>query len=61
MSEAEPLRASIFETNGKVFHKAIDDPDIELPGYDLRGSRDPAREAILGVIAARLADYARDA
>ncbi|MCC2105225.1 MAG: LysR family transcriptional regulator [Hyphomicrobiales bacterium] len=34
---------------------------LPLAAAWLRGSRDPAREAILGVIAARLKDYAREA
>jgi hypothetical protein len=43
--EAEPLRASFFELDGKVFQKAIDYPYVELARYDLMGSRDPARDA----------------
>lgn len=45
VGEAESLRASTFEVKGKVFQKAIDDPDVELAFYDLTGSRDPAQEA----------------
>ncbi len=40
--EAEPLRASFFELDGKVFQKAIDCPDVELARYDLIDSHDPA-------------------
>src|ERR1700752_3828111 len=43
--EAEPARAAIFEADGQVFQRAIDDPDVEMAFYDLSGSRHPVREA----------------
>ena len=43
--EAEPARAAIFEVDGEVFQKAIDDPDVEMAFYDLSGSRHPVQEA----------------
>ena len=45
VQEAEPLRASFFEVNGRVFQRVIDYPDVELAFYDLSGSRDPEQEA----------------
>ncbi|WP_234783639.1 non-ribosomal peptide synthetase, partial [Mycolicibacterium celeriflavum] len=43
--EAEPLRVSIFQAEGQVFQKIVDDPHVELARYDLTGSQDPAGEA----------------
>ncbi|MBS4729809.1 amino acid adenylation domain-containing protein [Mycobacterium sp. SM1] len=43
--EAEPLRATFFEVDGRVFQRVIDHPDVELAGYDLLGTQDPAQEA----------------
>ncbi|KAA1244414.1 non-ribosomal peptide synthetase, partial [Mycobacterium simiae] len=43
--EAEPLRATIFEVDGRVFQRAIDHPDIEVPFYDLRRAQDPVAQA----------------
>ena len=45
MQEAEPARATFFEVGGEVFQRAIDDPDVELPFYDVSCSRDPVQEA----------------
>jgi amino acid adenylation domain-containing protein len=45
MADAEAARAAFFEINGQVFQRAIDDPDVDLPFYDVRCSRDPVREA----------------
>ncbi len=45
VGEAEPIRAAIFETDGQVFQRAIDHPDVGLASYDLRGCRDPVEEA----------------
>ncbi|WP_245843265.1 condensation domain-containing protein, partial [Mycolicibacterium vulneris] len=43
--EAEPLRAGFFESDGQVFQKLVDYPDVELARYDLVDSQDPARNA----------------
>jgi amino acid adenylation domain-containing protein len=43
--EAEPVRAAVFEVDGQVFQKVVDDPDVEVADYDLRQSHDPVREA----------------
>ncbi|WP_221046697.1 non-ribosomal peptide synthetase, partial [Mycobacterium senriense] len=45
VQEAEPSRAAIFEVDGQVFQRAMDYPDVELPFYDLSGSRDPVQKA----------------
>ncbi|WP_081287064.1 condensation domain-containing protein, partial [Mycobacterium colombiense] len=45
VSEAEPLRAGFFESDGQVFQKLVDYPDVELARYDLVDSQDPARDA----------------
>jgi amino acid adenylation domain-containing protein/non-ribosomal peptide synthase protein (TIGR01720 family) len=45
MVEGEPARAAIFETDGRVFQKAIDYPDIELAFHDLSDSSHPVQEA----------------
>ena len=45
VQEAEPLRAALFEADGQVFQRAIDDPDVELAFYDLSGSHHPVQEA----------------
>ncbi|OBA89887.1 hypothetical protein A5662_23630 [Mycobacteriaceae bacterium 1482268.1] len=42
--EAEPLRAAFFESDGQVFQKVVDYPDVELARYDLTSSPDPTRE-----------------
>ncbi|MGD1349472.1 condensation domain-containing protein, partial [Mycobacterium seoulense] len=44
VGEAESLRACFFEVDGQVFQKAIEDPDVDLPFYDLSDSPDPERE-----------------
>ncbi|ORB10981.1 non-ribosomal peptide synthetase, partial [Mycobacterium noviomagense] len=45
VAEAEPIRAAIFEVGGQVFQRPIDDPDVELPFYDLREVQNPVQEA----------------
>src|SRR5689334_20935364 len=35
VAEAEPVRAAFFEVDGRVFQRPIDDPEVELPFYDL--------------------------
>ena len=45
VQEAEPARAAIFEVDGEVFQRAIDDPDVEVAFYDLSDSRHPVQEA----------------
>ena len=45
VQEAEPVRAALFEVDGQVFQRAIDDPDVELAFYDLSCSRHPVQEA----------------
>lgn len=45
VGEAEPLRARLYEVDGQVFQQVVDDPQVELPFYDLSGSPDPVREA----------------
>ncbi|WP_249026292.1 condensation domain-containing protein, partial [Mycobacterium kyorinense] len=44
MAEAEPIRAAFFEVDGQVFQRPIDDPDVELPLYDLTHLSDPVQE-----------------
>ncbi|MBV8786758.1 MAG: AMP-binding protein, partial [Mycobacterium sp.] len=43
--EAEPARAAIFQRDGQVFQRAIDDAILELDFHDLSSSRQPVREA----------------
>ncbi|MEE2852220.1 MAG: amino acid adenylation domain-containing protein, partial [Actinomycetota bacterium] len=45
VGEAETLRATFFQTDGEVFQKVIDYPDVELDYYNLTGSHDPVHEA----------------
>jgi non-ribosomal peptide synthetase component F len=45
VAEAEPVRATIFETDGQVFQRPIDDPHVAVPFYDLRHFPDPIQEA----------------
>ena len=45
VQEAEPARATIFEVDGQVFQRAIDEPDVEVAFYDLSDSRHPVQEA----------------
>ncbi len=45
LQEAEPWRAIFFETDGQVFQRAIDYPDVELAFYDVSRSSDPVQEA----------------
>ncbi len=45
VQEAEPVRAALFEVDGQVCQRAIDDPDVELAFYDLSGSHHPVQEA----------------
>lgn len=45
VQEAEPIRATFVEIDGRVFQRVIEDPDVELAYVDLSGSPDPAREA----------------
>ncbi|WP_231990837.1 condensation domain-containing protein, partial [Mycobacterium sp. 852002-30065_SCH5024008] len=41
--EAEPGRAAFCEVAGQVVQRVIDDPDVELAFYDLRGAQDPVQ------------------
>src|ERR1700759_3232685 len=43
--EVEPARATIYESDGHVVQRAIDDPEIEFSFHDLSNSRHPVREA----------------
>ncbi|WP_165692549.1 condensation domain-containing protein, partial [Mycolicibacterium conceptionense] len=43
--EAEPMRATFFETEGQVFQRAVDYPKVELTFHDLTSAADPEREA----------------
>ncbi|MGE2721064.1 amino acid adenylation domain-containing protein [Mycolicibacterium celeriflavum] len=45
VAEAEPIRATFFEVDGQVFQRPIDDPDVELPVYDLTDKQNPVQEA----------------
>ncbi|EUA32934.1 condensation domain protein [Mycobacterium xenopi 4042] len=45
VAEAEPVRATVFETDGQVFQRALEDPPIEVPFHDLRHFPDPIQEA----------------
>ncbi|ORV90145.1 hypothetical protein AWC11_12610 [Mycobacterium interjectum] len=45
MREAEPARAAVFEADGQVFQRAIDDADFELAFHDLSDTRHPVQEA----------------
>ncbi|WP_139819930.1 non-ribosomal peptide synthetase, partial [Mycobacterium fragae] len=45
VSEAEPVRVTFFEVDGQVFQRAIDDPDVDLPFYDLTHLPDSVQEA----------------
>ncbi|OBG69429.1 non-ribosomal peptide synthetase, partial [Mycobacterium sp. E3339] len=45
VQEAEPTRVSFVESDGQVFQRAIDYPDVELAFHDLTGSRDAVGEA----------------
>ncbi|WP_231974826.1 non-ribosomal peptide synthetase, partial [Mycobacterium sp. E1747] len=45
VGEAESLRARFFETDGQVFQRVIENPDVELAFYDVSGFPDPEREA----------------
>ena len=45
LREAEPARAAIFEMDGQVCQRAIDDPDVEVAFHDLSDSRHPVQEA----------------
>ena len=45
MREAEPARAAIFEMDGQVFQRAIDDAHVEVAFYDLSDSPHPMQEA----------------
>ncbi|WP_156655833.1 condensation domain-containing protein, partial [Mycobacterium sp. 852002-51971_SCH5477799-a] len=44
LREAEPLRASFFEMDGRVFQKLVDYPDVEVARYNIIGARDPAKD-----------------
>nr|WP_084706896.1 condensation domain-containing protein [Mycobacterium celatum] len=44
VAEAEPIRAGFFEVDGQVFQKPIDNPEVELPFYDLTHLSDPLQE-----------------
>ena len=45
LQEAEPCRAAFFKTDGQVFQRAIDDPDVELVFHDLSGSDHAVQDA----------------
>ena len=45
VSEAEPVRAGFFETDGEVFQRVIDHPDVNVAFYDLSCSSDPVQDA----------------
>ncbi|MDD4866047.1 MAG: condensation domain-containing protein [Mycobacterium sp.] len=45
VQEAEPIRATFVEVDGRVFQRVIDDPDVAFAYVDLSGSPDPAGEA----------------
>ncbi|WP_083741332.1 non-ribosomal peptide synthetase [Mycobacterium sp. MS1601] len=45
MQEAEPVRVSIFEVDGKVVQQAVEYPSIEIDVQDLTSSPDPTRDA----------------
>jgi len=45
VTEAEPVRAAIFEVDGQVVQRVIDYPDVELAFHDLSGASDPVQEA----------------
>ncbi|WP_156616853.1 non-ribosomal peptide synthetase, partial [Mycobacterium sp. 852014-52144_SCH5372336] len=45
VQEAEPVRISCFEADGRVFQRAVDYPDVELAYYDLSSSRHPVQDA----------------
>ena len=45
MAEAEPLRVSCFEVDGRLFQKAADYPDIGVDYHDLTAAADPVAEA----------------
>ncbi|MBY0291219.1 MAG: amino acid adenylation domain-containing protein [Mycobacteriaceae bacterium] len=45
VEEAEPIRAAFFEVDGQVFQRPMENPDIELPVFDLTNLDDPVREA----------------
>jgi amino acid adenylation domain-containing protein/non-ribosomal peptide synthase protein (TIGR01720 family) len=44
-AEAEPIRATFFEVDGQVFQRPIDNPEVELPVYDLTQEQNPVQEA----------------
>ncbi len=45
VAEAEPVRAAFFEVDGQVFQRLIDDPEVELPFYDLSHLQEAVPEA----------------
>ncbi|MEB4212035.1 non-ribosomal peptide synthetase [Mycobacterium sp. 94-17] len=45
VAEAEPVRAAFFEVDGHVFQQPIENPDVELPFYDLRHLQESVQEA----------------
>ncbi|MGV0714048.1 amino acid adenylation domain-containing protein [Mycolicibacterium sp. XJ662] len=45
MREAEPARATIFEADGQVFQRVVDDPQIDVAFYDLSDASHPVQEA----------------
>ncbi|WP_139797934.1 non-ribosomal peptide synthase/polyketide synthase, partial [Mycobacterium noviomagense] len=45
VGEAEPVRTTFFELDGQVFQRVIDDPEVELPFYDLRHLQNAVQEA----------------
>ncbi|MGB3351406.1 MAG: amino acid adenylation domain-containing protein, partial [Mycobacterium sp.] len=46
LQEAEPVRATFFQEDGRVFQRVSDHAKIDLAFHDLTGSQDPEREAI---------------
>ena len=45
VTEAEPVRAALFEVGDQVVQRVIDYPDVEPAFYDLSCSSDPVQEA----------------
>ncbi|WP_407665959.1 amino acid adenylation domain-containing protein [Mycolicibacterium boenickei] len=45
IGEAEPMRATFFESDGQVLQTAVDYPTIALDFHDLTGAADPEQEA----------------
>ena len=43
--EAEPIRAALFETDGRLYQRPLDYLNFEVPFHDLRSFHDPVGEA----------------